>query len=228
MAQYDGSMDSSSAVRSRTLVQSPTLIASELQYSSRYGVVEDQKVRLTPLAASQYMFAPSHSLSPTTSTPSSTSSTSLALVSYAFTFPEGTSFVDRSEFYRRPMNPPQIPRRARHIVHQRRRRRQRQRPDTQRRADALALHARRRRLARARVGRRALRVHVRLAAVHAHGECAHGDVCRHGGHGQPACGTEFAAAQACKVDTGHRGGGVEGDGGVGTAPWCGGRRGLVQ
>ena len=84
------------------------LTASELQCSSRYGVVEDQKVRLTPLATFQYVFAPSRSLSPTVFTPSSTSSTSLAPASYAFTFPEGTSIVDRPEFYRRLTNPPEL------------------------------------------------------------------------------------------------------------------------
>ena len=104
----DGSMDSSSAAHSPTFVESPTLTASELQYSSRYGVVEDQKVPLTPLATSQYMFAPSRSLSPAASTPSSTSSTSLAPASYAFTFPEGTNIADRPEFYRRTTNPPEL------------------------------------------------------------------------------------------------------------------------
>ena len=103
MAQYDGSVDSRSAVRSPTCVESPTLTASELQYSSCCGVVEDQKVRLTPLAISKYTFAPFRSLLPTAFTPSSTSSTSPAPASYAFTFP------DRPEFYRRPTNPQSSP-----------------------------------------------------------------------------------------------------------------------
>ncbi|KAH9944394.1 uncharacterized protein BXZ73DRAFT_73918 [Epithele typhae] len=105
----DGSMDSSSATHSPTFVESPTLTASEIQYQSRYGVMEDQKVPITPLATSPYMFAPSRSLSPAASTPSSASSTSLAPNSYAFTFPEGSAIADRPEFYgRRPQNPPEL------------------------------------------------------------------------------------------------------------------------
>ncbi|KAI0651842.1 hypothetical protein C8Q79DRAFT_935139 [Trametes meyenii] len=98
-----GSMDNSSATHSPTFVESPTLTASDLSYPPRYGgVVDEQKVPLTPLSSSSYMFAPSRSLSPAASTPSSTSSTSLAPASYPFTFPEGTSLQDRPEFYRRP------------------------------------------------------------------------------------------------------------------------------
>ncbi|KAI0825146.1 anaphase-promoting complex, cyclosome, subunit 4-domain-containing protein [Trametes gibbosa] len=100
-----GSMDNSSATHSPTFVESPTLTASDLSYSSRYGVVDDQKVPLTPLTTSSYMFPPSRSLSPAASTPSSTSSTSLAPSTYPFTFPEGTSLQDRPEFYRRPHAP---------------------------------------------------------------------------------------------------------------------------
>ncbi|KAI0778173.1 anaphase-promoting complex, cyclosome, subunit 4-domain-containing protein [Trametes elegans] len=104
-AVSDGSMDNSSATHSPTFVESPTLTASDLSYSSRYGVVDDQKVPLTPLSSGSYMFAPSRSLSPAASTPSSTSSTSLAPASYPFTFPEGTALQDRPEFYRRPHGP---------------------------------------------------------------------------------------------------------------------------
>lgn len=100
-----GSMDHSSATHSPTFVESPTLTASDLNYSSRYGVVDEQKVPLTPLTSSSYMFPPSRSLSPAASTPSSTSSTSLAPASYPFTFPEGTALQDRPEFYRRPHQP---------------------------------------------------------------------------------------------------------------------------
>ena len=109
----DGSMDGSSATHSPTFVESPTLTASDIAYSSsRYGpgpVVEDQKVPLAPLATPPYMFAPSRSLSPAASTPSS-STTSLAPNSYAFTFPEGTNLADRPEFYRRPPQgaPPEL------------------------------------------------------------------------------------------------------------------------
>ncbi|KAL1951954.1 hypothetical protein VTO73DRAFT_1103 [Trametes versicolor] len=92
-----GSMDNGSATHSPTFVESPTLTASDLSYSSRYNIVDDQKVPLTP----SYMFAPSRSLSPAASTPSSTSSTSLAPASYPFTFPEGTALQERPEFYRR-------------------------------------------------------------------------------------------------------------------------------
>ncbi|KAI0735179.1 hypothetical protein C8Q76DRAFT_791751 [Earliella scabrosa] len=100
-----GSLDSSSATHSPTFVESPTLTASDIAYPSRYGVVEDQKVPITPLATSPYMFAPSRSLSPAASTPSSASSTSIAPAPYAFTFPEGTSLSDRPEFYRRQHAP---------------------------------------------------------------------------------------------------------------------------
>ena len=100
-----GSIDSSSAAHSPTFVESPTLTASDIAYPSRYGVVEDQKVPLTPLTTSPYMFAPSRSLSPAASTPSSASSTSIAPGQYAFTFPEGTSLADRPEFYRRAHAP---------------------------------------------------------------------------------------------------------------------------
>ncbi|KAI0724543.1 hypothetical protein C8T65DRAFT_5898 [Cerioporus squamosus] len=104
-----GSMDSSSATHSPTFVESPTLTASDISYPSRYGVVEDQKVPLTPLATSSYMFAPSRSLSPAASTPSSASSMSIAPASYAFTFPEGTSLADRPEFHgRRPTHAPEL------------------------------------------------------------------------------------------------------------------------
>ncbi|KAI0655069.1 anaphase-promoting complex, cyclosome, subunit 4-domain-containing protein [Cubamyces menziesii] len=100
-----GSLDNASATHSPTFVESPTLTASDLSYSSRYAVVDDQKLPLTPLSTSSYMFAPSRSLSPAASTPSSTSSTSLAPASYSFTFPEGTPLQDRPEFYRRPHAP---------------------------------------------------------------------------------------------------------------------------
>ncbi|KAI8995617.1 anaphase-promoting complex, cyclosome, subunit 4-domain-containing protein [Trametes punicea] len=100
-----GSMDNSSATHSPTFVESPTLTATDLSYPSRYGVVDEQKVPLTPLSTSPYMFPPSRSLSPAASTPSSTSSTSLAPASYPFTFPEGTSLQERPEFYRRTQGP---------------------------------------------------------------------------------------------------------------------------
>ncbi|RDX55873.1 hypothetical protein OH76DRAFT_1414416 [Lentinus brumalis] len=104
-----GSMDSSSAAHSPTFVESPTLTASDISYPSRYGVVEDQKVPLAPLATSPYMFAPSRSLSPAASTPSSASSMSIAPPSYAFTFPEGTSLSDRPEFHsRRSTHAPEL------------------------------------------------------------------------------------------------------------------------
>ncbi|KAI0361640.1 hypothetical protein OH77DRAFT_448774 [Trametes cingulata] len=102
-----GSMDNSSATHSPTFVESsPTLTSSEVSYPGRYGgVADDQKIPLTPLSTSSYMFPPSRSLSPAASTPSSTSSTSLAPASYPFTFPEGTALQDRPEFYRRPHAP---------------------------------------------------------------------------------------------------------------------------
>ncbi|KAI0757001.1 hypothetical protein C8Q80DRAFT_1340693 [Daedaleopsis nitida] len=104
-----GGMDSSSSTHSPTFVESPTLTASDSLYPSRYAVVEDQKVPLTPLATSPYMFAPSRSLSPAASTPSSASSTSIAPNSYSFTFPEGSSLADRPEFnFRRAHHAPEL------------------------------------------------------------------------------------------------------------------------
>lgn len=77
---------------------SPTLISSEMPYLSRFPM-EDQKAPLSTLDTAPYVFPTSRSLSPTTSTPNSSSSTSLT--SFQFTFPESSGH-EHSEFdYRR-------------------------------------------------------------------------------------------------------------------------------
>ncbi|KAI0355732.1 hypothetical protein OH77DRAFT_1424680 [Trametes cingulata] len=100
-------MDNSSASHSPTFVKVyTTLTSSEVSYPGRYGgVADDQRIPLTPLSTSSYMFPPSRSLSPAMSMPSSTSSASLVPASYPFTFPEGAALQDRPGFYRRPHAP---------------------------------------------------------------------------------------------------------------------------
>lgn len=81
---------------------SPTLTSSEMSYISRFPM-EDQKAPLSTLDTAPYVFPTSRSLSPTTSTPNSSSSTSLT--SFQFTFPESSGH-DRLEFdYRRHSHP---------------------------------------------------------------------------------------------------------------------------
>lgn len=90
------SMDNGSCP-SPTFVESPSLTSSDLTYSSRFSVAEDQKVPITPITT-PYMFPTSRSMSPAASTPTSTSSTSLAPAPYQFSFPEGSVVQDRPEF----------------------------------------------------------------------------------------------------------------------------------
>ena len=80
-------------------VGSPTLTSPEL-YVNRPQFVDEQKVSLGPLETTPYIFPGSRSISPSTSTPPSSSSTSLTSP-FQFAFPpEGTQ--DRPEFeYRR-------------------------------------------------------------------------------------------------------------------------------
>ncbi|KAF9459903.1 hypothetical protein BDZ94DRAFT_1170722 [Collybia nuda] len=93
-----GAPHSNHSSHSPGFVGSPTLVSSEIPYINRFPM-EDQKASLSTLDTAPYVFPTSRSLSPTTSTPNSSSSTSLT--SFQFTFPEASS-NDRPEFdYRR-------------------------------------------------------------------------------------------------------------------------------
>lgn len=82
---------------------SPTLTSSEMSYVQRYQV-DEQKTPLNNLDTAPYVFSNSRSLSPTVSTPPSSSSTSLTSP-FQFTFPEGPITQDRPEYeYRRHSN----------------------------------------------------------------------------------------------------------------------------
>jgi hypothetical protein len=96
-----------SSTHSPGFTESPTLTASEMSYVGRYPA-EDQKVPLSSLDSAPYVFPSSRSLSPISSTPPSSSSTSLAS-SFQFTFPETSSAHDRPEFdYRRTSHAPEV------------------------------------------------------------------------------------------------------------------------
>lgn len=83
------------------IITSPTLTSSEMSYVHHRYSVEDQKVPLNNLDAAQYVFPSSRSLSPTASTPPSSSSTSLTST-FQFNFSEGSVAQERPEFnYRR-------------------------------------------------------------------------------------------------------------------------------
>lgn len=95
-----GAPVSNGSSHSPAYVNSPTLTSSEMSYVQRYPA-EDQKVPLSNLDTAPYVFPNSRSLSPTASTPPSSSSTSLTSP-FQFTFGEGSVAQDRSEFdYRR-------------------------------------------------------------------------------------------------------------------------------
>ncbi|KAI0961542.1 hypothetical protein AcW1_000599 [Taiwanofungus camphoratus] len=101
--------DSGSSSHSPSYIESPSLTSSELSYASRFPVLDEQKVPLASLNTSSYMFPSSRSLSPAVSTPTSTSSTSLAPATFPFTFPEGSVVQDRPEFsYRRHHPGPEL------------------------------------------------------------------------------------------------------------------------
>lgn len=81
---------------------SPILTSTDISYGNRFPV-EDQKAPLNNLDTAPYVFSNSRSLSPTTSTPSSSSSTTLA--SFPFTFPDAAG-PDRPDLdYRRHSHP---------------------------------------------------------------------------------------------------------------------------
>jgi hypothetical protein len=82
---------------------SPTLTSSEMSYVQRYQV-EEHKAPTNNLETAPYIFSSSRSLSPTVSTPPSSSSTSLTSP-FQFTFPESSVTQDRPEYdYRRHSN----------------------------------------------------------------------------------------------------------------------------
>lgn len=105
-----GALDSGSSSHSPSFVESPNLTSADLSYSSRFPVVEDQKIPLAPLGSSSYIFPTSRSLSPAASTPTSTSSTSLAPTPFQFTFPENNVVQERPDFhnYRRHNHGPEL------------------------------------------------------------------------------------------------------------------------
>ncbi|KAH9946631.1 anaphase-promoting complex, cyclosome, subunit 4-domain-containing protein [Amylocystis lapponica] len=109
-ASDPGALDSGSSSHSPSFVESPSLTSADLSYSSRFPVVEDQKIPLPSLGSSSYIFPTSRSLSPAASTPTSASSTSLAPAPFQFTFPEGSVVQDRPEFnsYRRHNHGPEL------------------------------------------------------------------------------------------------------------------------
>ncbi|KAF8898722.1 hypothetical protein BD779DRAFT_1666517 [Infundibulicybe gibba] len=75
-----------------------------MSYASRFNV-DDQKVSMNNLDTAPYVFPTSRSLSPTTSTPGSSSSTSLTST-FQFSFPDNSVGHDRPEFdYRRNSHP---------------------------------------------------------------------------------------------------------------------------
>ncbi|RDB28509.1 hypothetical protein Hypma_015502 [Hypsizygus marmoreus] len=96
-----GAGTSNHSSHSPGFVESPTLTSTEMSFLSRFP--EEQKAQLNNLDAAPYVFPNSRSLSPTTSTPGSSSSTSLT--SFPFTFSD-TGGHDRPGFdYRRHSHP---------------------------------------------------------------------------------------------------------------------------
>jgi hypothetical protein len=85
-----------SSSHSPGFVESPTLTSAEMSYVGRFPV-EEQKVPLASLDTAPYVFPNSRSLSPTTSTPPSSSSTSLTSP-FQFTFSESSLAHDRPDF----------------------------------------------------------------------------------------------------------------------------------
>jgi hypothetical protein len=85
--------------------ETPGVASPEMPYIARFPV-EDQKVSLSTLDTAPYIFPSSRSLSPTTSTPGSSSSTPITTSSttFPFSFPDSTQ--DRADFdYRRHAHP---------------------------------------------------------------------------------------------------------------------------
>lgn len=88
-------------VTSPTLT-SPSLTSSEMSYVHHRYPVEDQKIPLNNLDTAPYVFPNSRSLSPTASTPPSSSSTTSLTSTFQFNFSEASVPQERPEFnYRR-------------------------------------------------------------------------------------------------------------------------------
>jgi hypothetical protein len=99
-----GAPTSNHSSHSPGFVESPTLTSSEMSYVGRFPA-EEQKVPLNNLDTAPYVFPNSRSISPTSSTPPSSSSAPLTSP-FQFTFPENAVAHDRPEFdYRRHSNP---------------------------------------------------------------------------------------------------------------------------
>ncbi|KAJ7783806.1 anaphase-promoting complex, cyclosome, subunit 4-domain-containing protein [Mycena maculata] len=99
-----GPPPSAHSTNSPSFSESPALTSSELSvpFPARFG--EDQKVPVSNLDAAPYVFPGSRSMSPSSTTPSSSSA---SLTSpFQFTFPDGAVPHERSDFdYRRNSNP---------------------------------------------------------------------------------------------------------------------------
>ncbi|TFY75343.1 hypothetical protein EWM64_g8668, partial [Hericium alpestre] len=100
-----GRAEGSSSSHSPNVLESPNVASSDMAYVSRYSVVEDQKGAPPPgIDNAPYIFPASRSLSPSNSTPPSSSSTSLTSP-FQFPYHDGTLPPDRADFdYRRHSN----------------------------------------------------------------------------------------------------------------------------
>ncbi|KAG5648005.1 hypothetical protein DXG03_007039 [Asterophora parasitica] len=79
--------------------ESPNLTATDMSFVPRFPPPEDQKVPLSSLDTAPYVFPNSRSISPTTSTPGSTSSTPLTPFQFAFS-DNGNDRTDHLDFRR--------------------------------------------------------------------------------------------------------------------------------
>ncbi|KAG5350988.1 ATP-dependent RNA helicase DRS1 [Termitomyces sp. T112] len=84
--------------QSSNFIGSPTLTSTDMSFSGRFPPAEDQKVPLSTLDAAPYAFPNSRSISPSASTPSSSST---ALTSFQFTFPDNGGQERSDHDYRR-------------------------------------------------------------------------------------------------------------------------------
>jgi hypothetical protein len=101
-----GAAASSHSSHSPGHAETPGVTSPEMPYVARFPV-EDQKISLSSLDTAPYVFPHSRSLSPTTSTPGSSSSTPITTssTSFPFTFPDASA-QERADFdYRRHVHP---------------------------------------------------------------------------------------------------------------------------
>jgi hypothetical protein len=96
-AAVNGSSHSPAYGTSPTLT-SPTLTSSEMSYVHHRYPMEDQKVPLNSLDTAPYVFPNSRSLSPTASTPPSSSSSTSLTSPFQFNFAEGSVSQERPEY----------------------------------------------------------------------------------------------------------------------------------